>query len=119
MNKKELGRIKRHKNLRKKVVGTSERPRLAVHRSLKNIYVQVIDDMSSKTLFSFSTADKPFAAKKPKNGKVSAATSLGEFYAKTLQEKGIKKVSFDRGGCLYHGRIKALAEALRKGGIQL
>lgn len=99
-------------------MGTVERPRLTVHRSLKNIYVQVIDDTASRTLFSFSTADKAFTDAKPKQGKVSAAVKLGEVFAPKLIEKGIRKVAFDRSGCLYHGRIKALADSLRKGGIE-
>ncbi len=118
MLKKEMGRIKRHQRIRKKNGGTSERPRLSVHRSLTNIYVQVIDDVEAKTLFSFSTADKAFAKVKPKKGKVAQAAKLGEFYAPTLKEKGIKKISFDRAGFLYHGRIKALADSLRQGGIE-
>ncbi len=118
MLKKESGRIKRHQSIRKKIFGTSERPRLAIHRSLKNLYAQVIDDMVSRTLFSFSTADKAFVQAKPSKGKVSAAVKLGEFYAPQLIQKGIRKVAFDRGGCLYHGRIKALADSLRKGGVE-
>ena len=119
MLKKELGRIKRHRRIRKKIFGTIERPRLSVHRSAKNLYVQVVDDTASRTLFSFSTADKAFTKAKPKAGKVSAAEKLAQFYAPILKEKGIKKVAFDRSGCLYHGRIKALAESLRKEGIEL
>lgn len=118
MLKKELGRIKRHGKIRKRIFGTVERPRLTVHRSLKNIYVQVVDDMESKTLLSFSTADKDFLTQKPKQGKVSAAEKLGEFFGQRLKEKGIHKIAFDRGGYLYHGRIKALADSLRKAGIE-
>ncbi len=118
MLKKELGRIKRHQRIRKKIFGTLERPRLALHRSLKNLYVQVVDDIASRTLFSFSTADKGFIQTKPAKGKVSAAGKLGEYYAPKLIEKGIRKVAFDRGGCLYHGRIKAFADSLRQAGIE-
>jgi large subunit ribosomal protein L18 len=115
---KELGRMKRHQRVRKKIFGTSERPRLSVHRSLKNLYVQVIDDTASRTLFSFSTADKNFGQARHKNKKVSASEALGKFFAPRLKEKGIKKIAFDRGGYLYHGRVKALAEALRQEGIE-
>ena len=119
MLKKELGRIKRHRGIRKKIFGTPERPRLAVHRSLKNLYVQAIDDTQSRTLFSFSTLDKNFlTAVKGKTSKSSLAEKLGQFFAKSLKEKGIQKAAFDRGGFQYHGRIKALAEALRQGGIE-
>ncbi len=118
MLKKELGRLKRHYGIRKRIVGTAERPRLSVHRSAKNLYVQVIDDTQARTLISFSTLDKGFSKEKPKSGKVSAAEKLGAFFAKTLKEKGIQKIAFDRGGYQYHGRVKALAESLRQGGIQ-
>ncbi|MBI3314187.1 MAG: 50S ribosomal protein L18 [Candidatus Omnitrophica bacterium] len=115
---KEAGRIKRHRRIRKKLLGTPERPRLTVHRSAKNIYVQIIDDTKAQTLFSFSTADKKFIQTAPKKGKVAKAEKLGEFFAGNMKEKGIKKVAFDRGGYLYHGRVKALAESLRKNGIE-
>ena len=118
MNKREAGRAKRHGRIRKKMFGTIERPRLAVRRSFKNVYAQGIDDMNSKTLVSFSTRDKQVSGQLPPKGKVSKAEKLGEFYAKVLKEKGITKIAFDRGGYLYHGRVKALADGLRKGGIQ-
>ena len=118
MLKKDSGREKRHGRIRKKMVGTSERPRLAVHRSAKNLYVQVVDDINSKTLISFSTRDKDFSKAAPKTGKVKKSEKLGEFYAAKLKEKGITKIAFDRGGYLYHGRVKALADSLRQGGIQ-
>ena len=115
---KETGRIKRHRRIRKKLLGTPERPRLTVHRSAKNIYVQIVDDTKAHTLYSFSTTDKNFSTAAPKKGKVAKAEKLGEFFAKNLKEKGIQKVAFDRGGYLYHGRVKALAESLRKNGIE-
>ena len=118
MLKRETGRLKRHNRIRKKLMGTVERPRLTVHRSLKNLYVQVINDLESKTLVSFSTTDKEFAKQAPKSGKVSTAQKLGQFFAKRLKEKGIQKIAFDRGGYLYHGRVKALADALRESGIE-
>ncbi len=118
MLKKDLAREKRHGRIRKKMFGTIERPRLSVHRSAKNLYVQVIDDVNSKTLFSFSTLSKDFVKTAPKKGKVEKSTKLGETFASKLKEKGITKVAFDRGGYLYHGRVKALAESLRQAGIQ-
>ena len=115
---KELGRLKRHGRIRKKLFGTSERPRLVVHRSLKNLYVQVIDDMQSKTLYAFSSLNKDFAKEGSAKGNVKTAEKLGNFFASRLKEKGIRKVAFDRGGYQYHGRIKALADSLRQGGIE-
>ncbi len=115
---KEQIRAKRHGKIRKKLIGTPERPRLAVHRSSKNLYVQVIDDVHSKTLFSFSTLSKDFAKSAPKQGKAAKSGKLGEVYAAKMKEKGITKIAFDRGGYLYHGRIKALADSLRQGGIE-
>ena len=91
---------------------------MTVHRSAKNLYVQVVDDEKSHTLFSFSTADKEFLKAAPKKGKVQKAEKLGSFFAPKLIEKGIRKIAFDRGGYQYHGRVKALAESLRQGGIQ-
>ena len=116
-NKREAGRLKRHGRIRKKLFGTPERPRLAVHRSLKNIYVQVVDDMQSRTLYSFSTADKKFLENAGKSTKVQKAEKLGKFFAGELKQKGIQKVAFDRGGYQYHGRVKALADSLRQAGI--
>ncbi|HLD50675.1 MAG TPA: 50S ribosomal protein L18 [bacterium] len=115
---KEAGRLKRHGRIRKKMFGTAERPRLNVHRSLKNLYVQVIDDTQSRTLYSFSTQDKEFIKKVAKASKTQKAKSLGQFFAGGLKEKGISKIAFDRGGYQYHGRIKALADSLREAGIE-
>lgn len=117
MIKKEAGRIKRHQRLRKKVAGTPERPRVSVHRSLKNIYVQAIDDLEQKTLLAASTRDE--GALQGVKGKTNAAKQLGLTFGKKLLEKGIQKVCFDRGGYLYHGRVKAVAEALREAGVQV
>ena len=119
MQDKEFRRHKRHGKIRKKLSGTLERPRLCVHRSIKNIYVQVIDDSVAKTLASLSTLDKKFSTVKPASGKVSAAAKLGELFAGQLKEKGIVRVAFDRGGYRYHGRVKALADSLRQAGIEL
>ena len=91
---------------------------MTIHRSSKNLYVQVIDDTQSRTLLSFSTLDKDFLKGAPKNGKVAKSDKLGQFYATRLKEKGIEKVAFDRGGYKYHGRVKALADSLRQAGIK-
>ncbi|MFH1778763.1 MAG: 50S ribosomal protein L18 [Candidatus Omnitrophota bacterium] len=115
---KELGRLKRHQRIRRKIEGTKERPRLSVHRSLKNIFVQLIDDIEGKTLYSISTLDKRFKEKFKGGGNVKAAEILGEMFAREAQGKGIRQVVFDRGGYLYHGRLKALAEAARKAGLE-
>ncbi len=117
MSKKEAGRVKRHQRLRKKVEGTTERPRVSVHRSLKNIYVQAIDDIGQHTLLAASTRDE--SVSKGVKGKTNAAKQLGLSFGKQLLEKGIQKVCFDRGGYLYHGRVKAVAEALREAGVQV
>jgi large subunit ribosomal protein L18 len=116
--KKEAARVKRHGRFRKKISGTSERPRMVVHRSLKNIYVQVIDDTKAHTLCSFSTQDESFQKAASKATKVKQAEKLGAHFAGALKEKGIKKIAFDRSGYKYHGRIKALADSLRQAGIE-
>ena len=118
MLKKELGRIKRHGRIRRKMLGTPERPRLAVHRSLNNLYVQVVDDIKATTILSFSTLDKDFSQKNGKGTKTEKSKNLGKFFAARLKEKGVTKIAFDRGGYQYHGRIKALADSLREAGIQ-
>lgn len=89
-----------------------------MHRSTKNIHVQLIDDTQAKTLLSLSSTAKDLKGKIPYGGNVKAASLLGETFAKEAQAKGIKKIVFDRGGYLYHGRVKALAESLRKGGLE-
>ncbi|OGW78948.1 MAG: 50S ribosomal protein L18 [Omnitrophica bacterium GWA2_52_8] len=118
MRTKEQKRVKRHLGIRKRVVGTSERPRLAVHRSLKNIYVQAIDDMAAATMASFSTRDEKFLKAGIKGKKSEVSSQLGTLFAEELKKKGIKKIAFDRAGYKYHGRIKALAESLRASGIE-
>lgn len=118
MLKKEKKRIVRHKRIRKKMQGSEERPRLTVHRSIKNLNVQVIDDIAQKTLASITTSSKSFASQVGKATKKEQAEKLGGMLGETLKEKGIQKIAFDRGGYLYHGRIKALAEGLRQTGIQ-
>jgi len=100
------------------MLGTQEKPRLVVHRSLKNISAQVIDDTVGKVLFSLSTKDKAVKQKFVKGGDLKSAVLFGEIFAQTAKEKGFSKVIFDRAGYLYHGRVKTFAEALRKGGLE-
>ncbi len=107
------GRIKAR--IRGKVAGTPERPRLAVFRSLKYIYAQVIDDASGKTLVSASSKDKDSGTK---GANAAAAKAVGALIAKKAKDKGINRVVFDRGGYLYHGNIKALADAARENGLE-
>ena len=109
---------KRHKRLRRYLSVTSDRPRLAVFRSNNHIYAQVIDDGAQNTLCAASTLEKEFLSNSKVNASTCAAsTSVGEMLAKRALEKGIKQVVFDRGGSLYHGRVKALAEAARQAGL--
>ncbi len=107
------GRI--HKRIRRKLSGTTARPRLAVFRSLAHIYAQVIDDSLGKTLVSASSVDK---AAKTNGGNLAAAKAIGKLVAERAKEKGITAVVFDRGGYLYHGRVKALADAAREAGLE-
>jgi large subunit ribosomal protein L18 len=118
--KRREARMRRHIRLRKKISGTSERPRLSVFRSLHHIYAQVIDDTKGNTLLTVSTVDPEL--KKSLGGKsggnVEAAKLVGTTIAKKAIEKGIKQVVFDRGGQIYHGRVAALASAAREGGLE-
>jgi large subunit ribosomal protein L18 len=107
------GRIR--ERIRRKVLGTAERPRLAVFKSLKHIYVQVIDDAAGTTLVSASTRDKDSSAK---GANAAAAKAVGAAIAKKAKDKGVTRVVFDRGGYLYHGNIKALADAARENGLE-
>lgn len=115
---REIKRVGRHRRIRKKVVGTSDQPRLCVHRSLKNFYAQLVNDSAGNVLFGISTREKSVSKKIKNGGNVNAATILGEDFAAIAQEKGIKKICFDRGGYRYHGRVKAFAEAVRKSGME-
>jgi len=108
-------RKKRHVRVRTKISGTAERPRLNVFRSNKNIYAQLIDDVAGVTLVSASTQENGFEGV---GSNVAAATKIGETIAKRAAEKNITAVVFDRGGYLYHGRVKALAEAARENGLE-
>lgn len=109
-------RAKRHTRVRGKISGTPERPRLNVFRSAKHIYAQIIDDVAGTTLCAASSMDKGFEIY---GGNIEAATEVGKNIAKAAIEKGITEVVFDRGGYLYHGRVKALAEGAREGGLKL
>ena len=115
---KNEARKKRHLRARKTVVGTAERPRLNVYRSLTHIYAQIIDDATGTTLVSASTLDKEIREKVEYGGNTEAAKAVGEAVAKRAIEKGIAKVVFDRGGYIYHGRIAALAAAAREAGLE-
>ncbi len=114
IEKKEI-RSRVHKRIRRKLRGTTERPRLAIFRSVAHIYAQVIDDAEGKTLASASSVDKTV---KTKGGNVAAAKKIGKLVADRAIEKGIKQVVFDRGGYRYHGRVKALADAARAAGLE-
>lgn len=118
INPRELQRIYRHRRIRKKSAGTTERPRLCVHRSLKNFAAQIVNDEASKVLVGMSTLDKGIRSKLKNAGNVKAAEALGEAFASKAKEKGITKVCFDRGGFKYHGRVKAFADAARKAGLE-
>ena len=100
------------------MLGTIEKPRLVVHRSLKNISAQVLDDTAGKVLFSLSTKDKGLKQKFASAGNVQSAELFGQLFAQRAKEKGYSKVIFDRAGYLYHGRIKSFADALRKSGME-
>ncbi len=113
-------RIRRHKRIRKKVFGTPERPRLAVYRSLHHFYAQLIDDTSERTLVSASTLDPEYEKLAGKRGgkSIESAQKVAEVLVKKALEKGIKRVVFDRGGFIYHGKIKAFAEKCRELGLE-
>lgn len=117
VNKNE-NRKARQTRVRKKISGTPERPRLNVYRSLKNIYVQIIDDVNGNTLVSASSRDSELADKIEFGGNKQSAKLVGELIAKKALEKGIDNVVFDRAGYLYHGRIKELADGARKAGLK-
>ena len=112
---RKLERTRRHARVRTKVSGTAERPRLCVFRSNTNIYVQIIDDVAGNTIVSASTLDKEVKTKK---SNVEAAKEVGTLIAKRATAKNIKNVVYDRGGYIYHGMIKELAEAAREGGLE-
>jgi len=111
------GRARRHKRIRKDIVGTPERPRLCVYRSLNHMYAQLVDDLKGATIITVSSNTADFREKMKSSGNVKAAALVGEMLAERAQTKGITKVVFDRAGYRYHGRVKALAEAARKKGL--
>ena len=111
-------RIRRHHRVRQKVNGTDSRPRLCVFRSLNHIYAQVIDDLKGHTLVTASTLDTEIENGSKKKSKTGRAEMVGSLLAKRAVDKGISQVAFDRGGFKYQGRVKALAEAARKGGLK-
>lgn len=115
---KNAARQKRHYRMRRKVVGTAERPRLNVFRSLSNIYAQIIDDVSGTTLVAANTMDKEIRESVEYGGNIEAAKVVGEAIAKRALAKGIKQVVFDRGGYIYHGRVAQLAQAAREAGLE-
>jgi large subunit ribosomal protein L18 len=111
-------RIRRHARVRRRVKGTQERPRLAVFRSLSHIYAQVIDDVERKTIVSASDVESDLQAKISGKKKSEVAALIGSVVAERAKEKGVTKVVFDRGGFVFHGRVKALAEAARESGLE-
>jgi len=118
MDKKKIARLARHRRIRKRIRGTSSKPRLCVFRSLRNFYAQIIDDTQQKTLLSLSTIDKRMRGLVAYGGNLKATAMLGEEIAKLASKKGITEVVFDRGGYAYHGKVKAFAEAARSAGLK-
>ena len=116
-NPKVIAREKRIKRIRKKISGTQEMPRLRVFKSAKHIYAQLIDDNAGHTLLALSTVNKDVDLSEAK-GKIGQAHQIGVQLAAKAKEKGIKKIVFDRGGYIYHGRVKALSEGAREGGLE-
>lgn len=115
---KNIGRKKRQLRGRKNLIGTADRPRLNVFRSLKHVYAQIINDKTGATLVAASTVDKELQTKVEYGGNIDAAKVVGEAIAKRALEKGITKVVFDRAGYIYHGRVAALAAAAREAGLE-
>ncbi len=118
MGRKTNPRQQRHLRVRKKISGTPERPRLNVFRSAKHIYAQIIDDVNARTLVSASSLDEAFKAENSYGGNKGAAQIVGRLVAEKAKKAGISAVVFDRGGFIYHGRIKELAEAAREAGLE-
>jgi large subunit ribosomal protein L18 len=116
---KQVGRARRHYRVRKKVAGTTARPRLAVFRSNKHISAQVIDDSTGRTVVAASSTEKAIRSKVAQTGNIEAATAVGKLVAERAKDAGITKVVFDRGGFLYHGRVAAVADAARQAGLEL
>jgi large subunit ribosomal protein L18 len=115
---KRLARIKRQRRIRKRIKGTSGRPRLCVFRSAKHIYAQIIDDSRGLTLVSASSTEPAIRKQDDADNKVAVATLIGKQIGQRAQEKGIKQVVFDRNGFLYHGRVKAVSDGAREAGLE-
>jgi len=115
---REAHRQRIHVRMRKKIAGTTERPRLCVHRSSKHIRAQVVDDATNRTIVSATTLDKEVKAQIKGGANIAAAKVVGKIIAERAQAKGVEKVVFDRGGYQYHGRIQALADAAREAGLK-
>jgi len=111
-------RLRRKRHVRKRLFGTPERPRLSVHRTLKHIYAQIIDDTRGRTLVSVSTLSPDLRQALAKGSDRAAAQAVGRRLAERALEAGVRRVCFDRGACKYHGRVKALADAAREGGLE-
>jgi len=116
---KQVGRARRHYRVRKKVSGTTLRPRLAVFRSNKHISAQVIDDTTGRTIAAASSVEKDLRSSLGHTGNIDAATAVGRLVAERAKTAGVAKVTFDRGGFLYHGRVAAVADAARHAGLEL
>jgi large subunit ribosomal protein L18 len=117
-NPRAVARQRRHQRVRKHISGTAERPRLAVYRSLRHIYAQVIDDIAGHTLAAASTLDPALAAELADLNKADQAKAVGELVGKRALDAGVSTIVFDRGGFPYHGRVKALAEGARESGLK-
>ena len=117
-NQKVIARNRRKKRFRKKAIGTAEKPRLCVYRSNKHIFAQLVDDEKATTLAAVSTLSKELSGSVEKPGNLSAAKNVGELLAKKALEKNVKRVLFDRNGFIFHGRVKALADAAREAGLE-
>ena len=118
LNPRTQARLKRKKRIRKKMVGTTERPRLCVFRSAKHIYAQLIDDSQGQTLVAASSMEKAVRDDSETKNKVTAANTVGKIIGQRALEKGVNEVVFDRNGFLYHGRIKAVSEGAREAGLK-
>ena len=118
LQQKQARLRRRHRRVRGKVSGTAARPRLCVTRSNSNIYVQIVDDVAHMTILGVSTLGPDFKATGKSGANIEGAIALGEIVGKKAQEKGVTEVVFDRGGHLYHGRVKALADAAREAGLK-
>ena len=114
---RRASRDTRHRRLRRYVRGSGTRPRLAVFRSLNHIYAQLVDDDAGRTLLAVDSRSKEFRTRQPAGGNIAAAKAVGTLLAERARAQGIERVVFDRGGYMYHGRVKALADAARSGGL--